>query len=102
MALLAGAVLGLLLGALGGGASVLTVPVLVYGLGQGTTAAGGAVGTGNDVRAARLCHRTARHPGGQARAPAALLLGFTALMLLAAVGTLRRDGPPQRRGGLPN
>ena len=30
----AGALIGLSLGALGGGGSVLTVPVLVYGLGQ--------------------------------------------------------------------
>ena len=34
IAVVAGALIGLSLGALGGGGSVLAVPVLVYGLGQ--------------------------------------------------------------------
>ncbi len=36
IALLAGALIGLSLGALGGGGSILAVPVLIYGLGQGS------------------------------------------------------------------
>ncbi len=39
VALAAGALIGLSLGALGGGGSVLAVPVLVYGLGQSATQA---------------------------------------------------------------
>ena len=63
VALLAGAVIGLLLGALGGGGSILTVPVLVYGLGQGTATATTAslviVGVSSVVAAAEH-HRCGR------------------------------------------
>ncbi len=114
VALLAGAVIGVLLGALGGGGSILTVPVLVYGLGQGTGAATAAslviVGITSVVAAAGH-HRRGRvrwAPGlvfgllgsvsallgtlaARHVAPAALLLGFAALMLLAAAGMVRRD-----------
>lgn len=124
IALLAGAVIGVLLGALGGGGSILTVPVLVYGLGQGTGAATTAslviVGITSAVAAA------GHHRGGQVRwgpglvfgllgsvtallgtlaaravAPALLLLGFAALMLLAAAGMARRDRRTQGRDDAP-
>ncbi len=124
VALLAGALIGVLLGALGGGGSILTVPVLVYGLGQGTGAATTAslviVGTTSVVAA------VGHHRGGRVRwgpglvfgllgsvtallgtqaaghvAPAVLLLGFAALMLLAAAGMVRRDRSTQARGDAP-
>lgn len=107
----AGAVIGLLLGSLGGGGSILTVPVLVYGLGQGTTTATTAslviVGISALVATAEhhRCGRVRWGPGltfgllGSVTAllgslasrhvpPALLLLGFAALMLLAAAGML--------------
>jgi uncharacterized membrane protein YfcA len=124
VALLAGAVIGVLLGALGGGGSILTVPVLVYGLGQGTGAATTAslviVGITSVVAAA------GHHRGGRVRwapglvfgllgsvtallgtlaarhvAPAVLLLGFAVLMLLAAAGMVRRDRHVQARDDAP-
>ena len=124
LALLAGAVIGVLLGALGGGGSILTLPVLVYGLGQGTGAATTAslviVGITSVVAA------VGHHRGGRVRwapglvfgllgsvtallgtlaathvAPAALLLGFAALMLLAAAGMVRRDRHTQARDNTP-
>lgn len=123
-ALLAGAVIGVLLGALGGGGSILTVPVLVYGLGQGTATATTAslviVGITSVVAAA------GHHHGGRVRwgpgmtfgllgsitallgtlasrhvPPPVLLLGFAALMLLAAAGMLRRDRNTHARNDHP-
>ncbi|GAB2905861.1 sulfite exporter TauE/SafE family protein [Rhodococcus aerolatus] len=114
VALLAGAVIGLLLGALGGGGSILTVPVLVYGLGQGTATATTAslviVGVTSIVAAAEhhRCGRVRWGPGlvfgllGSLTAllgslashhvpPAVLLLGFAVLMLVAAAGMVHRD-----------
>lgn len=124
VALLAGAVIGVLLGALGGGGSILTVPVLVYGLGQGTGAAttaslvivgitsvvaavghqrGGRVRWGPGLVFGLLGSVTALLGTLAARhvAPAALLLGFAALMLLAAAGMVQRDRHTQARDEAP-
>ena len=123
-ALLAGAVIGVLLGALGGGGSILTVPVLVYGLGQSTGAATTAslIIVGVTAVVAAFGH----HRGGRVRwgvglvfgllgsvstllgtlaarhvDPAVLLLGFAALMLLAAAGMLRRARHTRARDTAP-
>ncbi len=103
-----GLVVGALLGALGAGGSVLTVPILVYGLGKdvanaavtsllivGVTAAAGAV---SHARAGSIELRTAvalsivsaggSFPGTVLRAridPAAFMVAFAGLMVAAAV-----------------
>ena len=118
-----GALIGLSLGALGGGGSILTVPALVYALGEsprdatagslvivGLTAIAGTLG---HARAGRVRWRagTAFGLAGVAASFAGtwanravdqnvLLLGFAALMLLAAGGMLRRARPHTAgRGG---
>ena len=118
-----GALIGLSLGALGGGGSILTVPALVYALGEsprdatagslvivGLTAIAGTLG---HARAGRVRWRagTAFGLAGVAASFAGtwanravdqnvLLLGFAALMLLAAGGMLRRARPQTAgRGG---
>ncbi|PWI45326.1 sulfite exporter TauE/SafE family protein [Streptomyces sp. ICBB 8177] len=112
-----GALIGLSLGALGGGGSILTVPVLVYALGQppreattaglvvvGVTALTGAAG---HARAGHVRWRAGLAFGAAGTAascagtaldrsvdPTALLLCFAALMVVSAAGMLRRH-----RGG---
>lgn len=107
LAVAAGALIGLSLGALGGGGSILAVPVLVYAAGQGAKAAtatslllvGAAafVGMGVHHRAGRVRIRTGimfglAGIGGSIAGtalnrrldPDALLLGFSVLILVAA------------------
>lgn len=116
VAVLAGLVVGLLLGALGGGGSILTVPVLVYALGQGTATATTAslviVGISSLVAAAGHTRRgrvrwraglvfglvgsvTALLGSLASRAvpPQVLLLLFATLMLVAAAAMGCRDRP---------
>jgi uncharacterized protein len=114
LTLLLGAVIGLSLGALGGGGSILTVPALVYVLSQsahaattgslvivGITALIGAIG---HARAGHVRWATgiifgivgvgASYAGTAANRdvnPNALLLAFAALMIIAAVTMLRRS-----------
>jgi uncharacterized membrane protein YfcA len=118
-----GLAIGLAVGTLGGGGSVLAVPVLVYVLGQtvpaATTAslvvvAAGAVAGGlSHARAGRVCWRhagsftAAAIPGialGTLAAEAVggplLLAGFAAVMLAAAHATWHKaaDGEPEPDG----
>jgi len=109
-----GAVIGLSLGALGGGGSILTVPALVYLLHQPAHAATSGsliivgltalVGAGAHWRAGRvrvgaglafaLLGVAGSFAGSRASAavnPHVLLLGFAALMLAAAVAMARRS-----------
>lgn len=128
IAIVAGIVIGLSLGALGGGGSILTVPVLVYALGQapqeattaslivvGITAITAAVG---HARAGRVKWRAAgifgvlgvaASVGGSAvnrlANPQVLLLALAALMLVAALAMFVRarsdafDAPAEDEGG---
>lgn len=112
-ALLLGVLIGLSLGALGGGGSILTVPALVYVLGEsahaattsslvivGITAAVGAMGHARAGRVRWSAGTTfglvgiAASFGGtylnRMVAPNVLLLAFSALMLVAAFGMLHR------------
>ncbi len=108
MLVLSGFIVGALLGAIGAGGSVLTVPILVYGLGKdvasaaatsllivGVTAAAGAV---SHARAGSIELRTAialsivsaggSFPGAALRAridPGAFMSAFAGLMIAAAV-----------------
>ncbi len=107
-----GVAIGLSLGMLGGGGSVLAVPVLVYFLGQtvheATTAslvvvtAGAVIGGLSHARDGRVCWRhaaaftAAALPGvipgtalGQAVSGRALIAGFAVIMLAAAGATWR-------------
>ena len=118
VAVLAGLLIGASLGALGGGGSILTVPALVYLLGQSphqaTTASLLVVGTAAIVgavahaRAGRVRLRTGAVFGmlgiagsyagslASAAVPANVLLaGFGLLMLVVAVVMLRRRGVAQ-------
>jgi hypothetical protein len=120
LALPAGLLIGLSLGALGAGGSILTVPVLVYLLGQrphdATT--GSLVIVGATALAGMLAHRRAGRvrlaagsvfgllgvagswAGSRLSAtvdPNVLLLGFAALMLAAAVAMLRRHRGPSKQ-----
>lgn len=124
LAVPAGLLIGLSLGALGAGGSILTVPVLVYLLGQrphdATT--GSLVIVGTTALAGMLAHRRAGRvrlaagsvfgllgiagswAGSRLSAtvdPNVLLLGFAALMLAAAAMLRRHRWPskPPRRGG---
>jgi uncharacterized membrane protein YfcA len=120
-AVLLGALIGLSLGALGGGGSILTVPALVYALGEsahqattsslvivGVTAAAAALG---HARAGRVRWKAGAAFGGFGIAasllgsylnrllePNALLVAFAALMLIAAAAMLRqlRAASPSR------
>ena len=108
-----GLAIGLSLGMLGGGGSVLAVPVLVYVLGQSvheaTTAslvvvtAGALAGGAGHHRIGRVCWRhagifsAAALPGviagtaaGDAVGDTTLIVTFAVIMLLAAVGMWRR------------
>ncbi len=118
IAVLAGALIGLTMGALGGGGSILTVPVLVYALGQepqpATTASLIIVGitsvtaTVGHARAGRVNWRAAvvfgvlgilASFGGSVLNrmvnPQVLLLAFAALMIVAAAAMFART---RRRG----
>lgn len=122
--LLASLVVGVLLGLLGGGGSILTVPLLVYVMGVeprtaiamslvvvGVTSASGAV---LHARAGRVRWRTALvfGVGGMAGAllggrinplipPGMLLLLFAGVMMAAAVAMLRRRERPAPVEGAP-
>jgi uncharacterized protein len=110
-----GLCIGLLLGALGGGGSILAVPALVYLLGQSPHAAtsGALVVVGLSAVTAMLAHRregrvrvgqgllfgllgvAGTYAGTKASAhanPDLLLAGFAALMLVAATGMLASRG----------
>jgi uncharacterized membrane protein YfcA len=127
IALAAGALIGLSLGALGGGGSVLAVPVLVYGLGQsaaqattgslvvvGITSLAGAITayrSGNALLTRGIAFGAVAIGGAAAGAKAsvlvpepALLAAFAALLLVvAAVMAARqirsRRGQPRPRAG---
>lgn len=111
-----GAIIGISLGALGGGGSVLTVPVLVYILGESATQATTAslvivgvtslAGAVSHARAGRVRWRAgvafglagvatsfAGTTANRAINPDVLLLAFAALMLVAAAGMIRRTRP---------
>jgi uncharacterized membrane protein YfcA len=115
--LAAGVVIGLSLGALGGGGSILTVPVLVYLLGEqpqiATTASLVIVGVSSilaavsHARSGRVQWRAATVFGALGIAasfvgsklnrlvdPNVLLLSFAALMLVAATAMLLRTRTP--------
>jgi uncharacterized membrane protein YfcA len=115
-----GLLIGLSLGALGGGGSILTVPVLVYALGQSTGAAttGSLVIVGITAIVAAVSHTRARHVrwgagtafglAGVASSyagtalnrqmnPDALLLAFAALIVVAATAMLRRSSARAQR-----
>jgi len=115
LALPFGLAIGVAIGMLGGGGSVLAVPVLVYVLGQNVseattaslvvvTAAAVAGGLGH-ARKGRVCWRHAASftgaalPGivagtlaGDAVSPTALLAAFALVMLAAAAATWHRAG----------
>lgn len=114
VALPVGLLIGLSLGALGGGGSILTVPALVYLLGQSPHAATGGsllivgvtalAGTAAHWRAGRVRVRQGVAFGllgvagsyvgtrlSASVAPDTLLAGFSALMLAAATAMARRD-----------
>jgi uncharacterized membrane protein YfcA len=121
--LAAGALIGLSLGALGGGGSILTVPVLVYGLGQsaaqattgsllvvGVTALVGAITayrSGNVLLTRGLAFGAIAIGGAVAGAKASrlvaqpvLLAAFAALLLVvAAVMAARQFRPRRGQGG---
>lgn len=113
-----GLAIGLAVGTLGGGGSVLAVPVLVYVLGQSVSeattasllvvAAGAVAGGLSHARAGRVCWRhagsftAAAVPGivagtlvAEVASGPLLLAGFAVLMLVAAHATWRRAGEPQ-------
>jgi uncharacterized membrane protein YfcA len=108
-----GVLIGAVLGALGGGGTILTVPALVYLLGQnpqdattssliivGLTAVVGTVGharsghvrwrTGIAFGVAGIAAAVAGTAANRYVKPDVLLLGFAALMAVAAIGMLAR------------
>ena len=121
LAIAAGLLIGLSLGALGGGGSILTVPALVYLLGQrphqataasllvvGIAAITGAVthararrvrfGAGIAFGLLGVAGSYAGSRASEAVAPDALLAGFSLLMLAAAGAMIARRGSPRRHG----
>ena len=124
LAILFGLAIGLAVGMLGGGGSVLAVPVLVYVLGQdvqaATTAslvvvtAGALAGGLRHAREGRVCWRHAGAftgaalPGvvagtvlGNAVGGSALIAAFAVIMLVAAVATWRRGEADDARAAGP-
>jgi len=122
VAILAGALIGLSLGALGGGGSILTVPALVYLVGMDTRAAttGSLVIVGVTAVFGMLAHRRDGHVRmlqgvvfglvgaagavagtrlSLAVAPDVLLAGFSVLMLAVAGIMLTRRRVPAGSGG---
>jgi uncharacterized protein len=125
IAVVAGAVIGLSMGALGGGGSILAVPVLVYALyldpQAATTASLVIVGVTalvaaiSHARAGRVDWRAALVFGGlgipasiggsllnRAVDPQLLLLAFSALMLVAAAAMYRRSRASERTPTAPS
>ena len=116
----AGALIGLSLGALGGGGSVLTVPVLIYGLGQsaaqattgslvvvGVTALAGAVAayrSGNVLLTRGLAFGVVAIGGAAAGAkasrlvPGSVLLAAFAALLVVVAGVMAARQLRSRRG----
>jgi uncharacterized membrane protein YfcA len=122
IAVLAGLLIGLSLGALGGGGSILAVPVLVYLLGQspvaattasllivGISAAAGAVAAhrrGNVLVGRGMAFALVGTIGAALGAtwsvlvdPDVLLVSFAALMVVVALVMLLRRGRPGGEGG---
>lgn len=122
LSLLLGALMGLTIGALGGGGSILTVPALVFGLGLtaqeattgslvivGVTAGIASIGYARDGNARWgralvlvLAGVPASVAGSQLNRlvdPNVLLLAFAGLMVVAAVGMLVRSGRPEETPG---
>ncbi len=116
-----GGLIGLCLGALGGGGSILTVPVLVYALGQsagsattgglvvvGVTALGGAWsharagnvrwGAGLGFGAAGVAASYAGTALNRSVNPTVLMLCFAALMAVSATAMFRRGRGPAAPG----
>ncbi len=123
LALVCGTLVGLALGTVGGGGSILTVPILIYALGEGVHRATGAalaivgvnalIAAWPHARAVRVRLPVALTVGAMGivgavagtwlggLAPArAILIGFAALMLVAAVAMVRLR-PPLRLGAAP-
>jgi len=123
LALVCGALVGLALGTVGGGGSILTVPILIYLLGEGVHRATGTalaiigvnalIAAWPHARAGRVRLPVALTVGAMGivgavagtwlggLAPArAILIGFAALMLVAAVAMVRLR-PPVRVGAAP-
>jgi uncharacterized membrane protein YfcA len=119
ISIIAGALIGLLMGALGGGGSILTVPVLVYALDQDpqTATTASLVIVGITAITAAVSHARAGHvqwrtavlvgvvgafasiPGTLANRAVnqqVLLLAFAALMIMAATAMLIRSRRPAR------
>jgi uncharacterized membrane protein YfcA len=117
-----GLLIGLAVGALGAGGSVLAVPVLVYLLDESVAtatttsllvvAAGALVGGLGHAREGRVCWRhagsftAAAIPGivlgtlaGEQVSSGLLLGGFALVMVLAAIATWRRAGEGEEGGG---
>lgn len=122
LTLVAMAVAGITLGLLGGGGSILTVPILVYLAGLGpheaittsllVVAVTSVASLVPHARAGRVRWRTGAVFGGAGMAGAytggllaghlpgsVLLAGFALMMAVAAVAMLRRRERPGRRGG---
>ena len=116
-----GLLIGLSLGALGGGGSILTVPALVYLLGQSPVAAttGSLIIVGVTSLSGMVAHaRAGRVRAGQGLLfgvigvagswygsrlsasvpPAVLLAAFSVLMLVVAAIMIARQRPGRRRG----
>jgi hypothetical protein len=125
LALPLGLAIGLLLGLVGGGGSILAVPVLVYLLGEpvkdATTeslvvvGAAALVGAADHARIGRVAVRMGLTFGAAGVAGAiagtalnrivggrVILLGFAVILLVAAVGMLRRAPEPPARCGTPS
>jgi uncharacterized membrane protein YfcA len=122
MLIAAGMVVGLIMGLLGGGGTVVLLPVLVYGVGMSTHEAiatslvvvglGAGAATLEHGRAGRVRWRLGMGFGGAAMAGAlpggwaaqffsahALMLGFGLMMAVAAVVMLRPQGERQPEAG---
>jgi len=104
LAVALGLLIGLSLGALGGGGSILTVPALVYALGETaqTATTGSLVIVGITAAAAAVGHARVQ--------PGVLLVAFAVLMLIAAGAMLAKtmvrsspdeDEADQQAGALP-
>jgi uncharacterized membrane protein YfcA/uncharacterized membrane protein YedE/YeeE len=124
LALVLSSLIGLALGLLGGGGSILTVPILVYGLGLeakpaiatsllvvGVTSSAALFG---HARRGLVDYRTGLVFGGAGMGGAfaggwlasfipgsLLMLGFAVMMLATAFAMLRADGPAQADGAAP-
>lgn len=125
LAILLGLVIGMIVGAVGGGGAILALPVLVYVLGEpvgpASTASlvvvslAAAIGAGALARHGRVCWRIAFTFAAPAALGSlagtlasheiegsALILAFVPVMLLAAVLTWRRAGENGGDGACPD